>query len=525
MPAFLTFDRIAATRPDGTPLFSGLTLALGRERVGLVGRNGSGKSTLLAIAAGLREPANGTVTREGGIGLLEQVQPEQGTVARALGVGPVLQAMARLEAGHGTAEDAAIAEWDLPDRLALALEEVGLPGLGLDRDVASLSGGERTRLGLAAVLLKQPDVLLLDEPTNNLDQAGREAIRALLQRWHGGALVVSHDRALLDDMDRIVALSPVGVTVHGGGWTSFVAARDAARALAEGELDQAKRSAGQQARSAQKQAEKQARRDKAGRATKARGDLPRILLGKMQQQAEATAAGNRVLAEKQAQEVRERLDAARQQVEVVTPLTITLPPSHLPANRTVLALEQVMVAHDGRHVAGPVSLTITGPERVALRGANGSGKTSLLRVAMGTVEPAGGVVRRAEGGIAMLDQHVSLLVSNRTLVENIRDYHPEISEQQAYEILARFAFRNREAQRLAGTLSGGERLRAGLAMVFSGPHVPQVLVLDEPTNHLDVDAIEELEHALAGYDGALIVVSHDRNFLSAIGIDREIVLG
>ena len=184
-----------------------------------------------------------------------------------------------------------------------------------------------------------------------------------------------------------------------------------------------------------------------------------------------------------------------------------------------------MVAHDGRNVTGPVSLTITGPERVALRGANGSGKTSLLRVAMGTVEPAGGVVRRAEGGIAMLDQHVSLLVSNRTLVENIRDYHPEISEQQAYEILARFAFRNREAQRLAGTLSGGERLRAGLAMVFSGPHVPQVLVLDEPTNHLDVDAIEELEHALAGYDGALIVVSHDRNFLSAIGIDREIVLG
>lgn len=525
MSAFLTFDRIAATRPDGTPLFSGLTLALGRERVGVVGRNGSGKSTLLAIAAALREPASGMVTRHGSVGLLQQVQPEQGAVARALGVELALQAMARLEAGEGTAEDAGLAEWDLPDRLAQALGDVGLAGLGLDRDVASLSGGERTRLGLAGVLLQQPDVLLLDEPTNNLDQAGREAIRTLLQRWQGGVLVVSHDRALLNDMDRIAALSPVGVTIHGGGWASFVAARDAARALAEEELDQAKRSAGQQARTAQKQAEKQARRDKAGRATKARGDLPRILLGKMQQQAEATAAGNRVLAEKQAQEAHARMDAARQQVEVVTPLTITLPPSHLPANRTVLVLEDVVVAHAGRRILGPLSFVMTGPERVALRGANGSGKTSLLRVVTGELEPTAGTVRRAEGGIAMLDQHVSLLHSNRTLVENIRLHHTEISEQESYETLARFAFRNREARRLAGTLSGGERLRAGLAMVFSGPQVPQLLILDEPTNHLDVDAIEELERALVGYDGALIVVSHDMNFLSAIGIDREIVPG
>jgi ATPase subunit of ABC transporter with duplicated ATPase domains len=524
MPAFLTFDRISASRPDGTPLFSDLTLALGSERVGLVGRNGSGKSTLLAIATGLREPEAGSVARHGAVGLLRQIPPAAGTVGRALGVEAALQAMARLEAGEGTAEDAVLAEWDLPDRLEQALADVGLPGLGMERDVATLSGGERTRLGLAALLLAAPDVLLLDEPTNNLDREGCQAIQALLQGWRGGALVVSHDRALLEAMDRIVELSPVGVTVHGGGWSSFVAARDAARERAAEDLERARRSMGQQAQAAQRQAEKQARRDKAGRATKARGDLPRILLGKMQERAETTAAGNRVLAERQAQEARDRLDAARRQVEVVTPLTIALPPSGLPTNRTVLALRDVVVAPAGRHLAGPLSFAITGPERVALRGPNGSGKTSLLRIAAGEAEPASGTVQRADGAIVMLDQHVSLLNPELSLVENMRVYHPEMTVHQAHEALARFAFRNREAQRAAGTLSGGERLRAGLAMVFSGPRVPQLLILDEPTNHLDLDAVEELERALKGFDGALLMVSHDDAFLEAIGIEREIAL-
>lgn len=524
MSSLLTFDRLCANRPDGTPLFSDLTLALGRECVGVVGRNGSGKSTLLAIAAGLRAPDGGSVTRHGRVGLLRQIQPDQGSIADALGVDAPLAAMARLEAGDGTLEDAELAEWDLPERLEQALADAGLSDLPLARNVASLSGGERTRLGIAAMLLETPDVLLLDEPTNNLDHDGRAAIAALLARWPGGALIVSHDRDLLETVDRIVTLSPVGVTVHGGGWSSFVEARDAERERAGDTLDRAKRVVGQQALSAQKQAEKQARRDKAGRAVKARGDQPRILLGKRQERAENTAAAGRTLAEKQAQDAQGDLNAARRHVEVVTPLTIALPSSGLPRGRTLLALRDVVVAHDGRHLFGPLSTVIAGPERVALRGPNGSGKTSLLRVVMGLEVPAEGVVERAEGAFAMLDQHVSLLDPHLSLIDNMRAYHPEMTPHKAHEVLARFAFRNRDALRIVGTLSGGERLRAGLAVVFSGEEAPQMLILDEPTNHLDVESVEELERALAGYDGALLVVSHDQKFLENIQIGREIWL-
>lgn len=525
MSSFLEFDRISASRPDGTPLFANLTLALGRERVGLVGGNGAGKSTLLAIAMGLRAPEAGSVVRRGAIGLLQQLPVAQGSIARALGAAEALDAMARLEAGTGTEHDAALAEWDLPERLDEALARAGLAGLDLARDVSDLSGGERTRLAMTRLLLDAPDVLLLDEPTNNLDEAGRGAVRDLLARWAGGVLVASHDRALLEGMDRIVHLSPVGVTVHGGGWTEFAAARDAAREAAGAELDRSRREAVRQRREAQDRAEKQDRRDRAGRASRARGDMPKILLGARKQRAEGTAGAGRALAERQEAEARAAVEAARQRVEVVVPRSFTLPPSGLPANRTLLRLEEASLDRGGRRLLDRLSFTLTGPEHVAITGPNGTGKTSLIRLVTGELAPSAGKVSAAHQRIALLDQHVRLLEPELSVVENMRARHPEMSPHGAHEIAARFAFRNREALRPVATMSGGERLRAGLAVAFADPEVPQLLVLDEPTNHLDLESIEELEQALASYDGALLVVSHDEAFLEAIGIDRIIRLG
>ena len=178
----------------------------------------------------------------------------------------------------------------------------------------------------------------------------------------------------------------------------------------------------------------------------------------------------------------------------------------------------------GARTLGPWSLTIRGPERVAVTGANGAGKSSLLRVALGSTMPSSGSVRRAEGRLAMLDQHVALLDRNATILANFRVRHPGLAENEGHAALARFAFRNRDAERVVATLSGGERLRAGLACVLGGPEPARLLLLDEPTNHLDLASIEVLEAALARYDGALLVVSHDRRFLDAIGVTREIAL-
>ena len=230
MPASVILDSISLSTPDGRPLFDGLTLALGRERTGLVGRNGCGKSTLLRLISGETEPSRGRIHRNGSIGVLAQHIDERLDVAQALGVDDALARLQRLERGEGSPDDAEDADWTLEGRIAAALVDTGLPALPLHRPIATLSGGERTRVALARLLIEAPDLLLLDEPTNNLDADGRTAVADLLAQWQGGAIVASHDRELLERVDRIVELTPVGVTVFGGGWSAFAEAREATRA-------------------------------------------------------------------------------------------------------------------------------------------------------------------------------------------------------------------------------------------------------------------------------------------------------
>jgi ATPase subunit of ABC transporter with duplicated ATPase domains len=236
--------------------------------------------------------------------------------------------------------------------------------------------------------------------------------------------------------------------------------------------------------------------------------------------AEATAGRNERLSDRLIEEAQEALDKARASVERVTPLTMSLPETGLPANRTVLRFDEVVLDRGGRRLFGPLSFTVRGPERIAITGPNGSGKTSLLKLITGEL-PTEGIVERGVD-CAYLDQHVGSLDGELSLLDNLRRRQPDLTANQAYAALARYGFRNRDALRLAGELSGGERLRAGLACVMSSGAPPQLLLLDEPTNHLDLAAIEELERALQAYDGALIVVSHDATFLVAIGAERVI---
>ena len=233
MSSFLTLDSICLATPEGQPLFDNLTLSLGNEAVGLVGRNGCGKSTLLAAIAGQVQPTAGKISTTGRIGVLQQRFDENQTVAEALGIDLALTRLARITAGKGSAEDFNLADWSLETRLDKALASTGLAGTDTGRRIASFSGGERTRIGLARLLMEEPNLILLDEPTNNLDADGRAAVQHLIASWPGGLLIASHDRALLERMDRIVELTPVGCTVFGGGWTEFETTRKAARARAK----------------------------------------------------------------------------------------------------------------------------------------------------------------------------------------------------------------------------------------------------------------------------------------------------
>jgi len=532
MPAFVTpalvaLDSLCARTPDGRPLFENLTLAFGAERTGLVGRNGVGKTTLLRIISGQMAPAAGTLAVRGRLGVLRQaLQPEPGaTVADLLGLAEPLAALQRIANGAGTAQDLEAADWSLEPRLEIALAEVGLPALALDRAAVSLSGGQVTRVALAGLLACEPDLLLLDEPTNNLDAEARALVAEVLGRWRGGAIVVSHDRDLLRRMDRIVELTSLGARVYGGNYDLYAERKAAEEAAVAHDLADAERGQARVARETQAAAERKARRDAAGRRAQAKGGQPRLFLDAQAERAQVSGAREDRLAERLRADAAADLAVAQAKVERLRKLGFDLPPSGLAAGKTVLSIEDSVFGYPGGPpILDGVSLRIVGPERVALSGPNGAGKTTLIRLAAGELTPdAGRVVRGAPA--AFLDQQTALLRPDETLAEAFRRLNPQASENQARAALARFLFRNTAADKRVGELSGGERLRAALACVLIAERPPQLLILDEPTNHLDLDSIAAVEAALRGYDGALLVVSHDRDFLAAVGVEREVTLG
>ena len=523
MPHPITLSNLSWSTPDGRTLFSHLDLSFGPERTGLVGRNGVGKTTLLNLVTGACLPQTGAVTRTGAIGVLGQAVQVDGraTIADLFGVRTELDLIARAEVGAARAEEIADADWTLEARLAEALDRAGLAARP-EMPLAALSGGQRTRARLAALVFSEPDFLVLDEPTNNLDREGRAAVRDLLAGWRRGAIVVSHDRALLETMDAIVELTTLGATRYGGGWSHYRARKALELAAAEHVLADAEKRVEAVERRAQASAEKKARKDAGGKRKAARGDMPRIVAGGLRMRSEETSGENARLAERRRSEALEEAAAAREKIEVLQPLTVRLPSTGLPAGRLVLEVDRISAGYDpARPVFRSLSFTVTGPERIALTGPNGAGKTTVLSVVTGGLEPFEGSIRRAVP-FALLDQHVGLLDPALTIRDNFRRLNPTADENACRAALARFTFRADAALQVAGTLSGGQMLRAGLACTIGGPQPPQLLILDEPTNHLDLDSIASVEAGLAAYDGALIVVSHDDAFLEAIGITRRI---
>ena len=527
-PATITLSNLGWSTPDGRRLFDGLNASFGPGLTGLVGRNGAGKSTLLKLMAGELSPASGSVTAIGRIRLLrQQAEPWPGQrIATLFDADAQLSLLRLAERGEATAAQLDHCDWLLEGRIEAALARVRL-NAPAETPLDSLSGGQRTRASIAALLFTEPDILLLDEPTNHLDADGRAAIAELLEGWPQGnrraAVIASHDRALLEQVGAIVELSNGGASAYGGGWSFYRERRaEALAAAGQAVADAGKQLAGAR-RIAQQNAEKQARRDGAGARRGERGDMPAIALGLRKNRAEGTAGHSARIAQSRIAAAGEALEVARERIEISQPLTLAMPSTGLSATRRVVELEGVSAGYlPGEAILNDVDFTLIGPERVALTGPNGSGKSTLLAVLAGKLAPvAGRACVHVEA--VLLDQDVSLLDPAMSVRDNFRARHPDATENEARAALARFLFRGDAALQISGTLSGGERLRAGLACVL-GLHPPPLLLLDEPSNHLDLHALEAVEQGLAAYDGALVVVSHDAAFLKALGMTRQFAL-
>ncbi|MYW62955.1 ATP-binding cassette domain-containing protein [Streptomyces sp. SID8379] len=528
--AAIVCSNVSFAWPDDTPVFQDLSFTVAAGRTGLVAPNGSGKSTLLKLIAGELKPATGSVSVDGTLGYLPQSLPlaDGLTVAEVLGIAPIVRAIDAVESGDVSEEHFTTIgdDWDIEERTRAQLDRLGLAGLALDRSLSTLSGGQVVSLGLAAQLLRRPDVLLLDEPTNNLDLTARHRLYDVLSDFTGCLLLVSHDRALLDRMERIAELGNGELRFYGGDFTAYEEAVRAEQEVAEKNVRNAAQELKREKREMQQARERAERRQSnAARNLKSAG-LPRIFAGNMKRGAQESAGRAGQMHAGRVGEAKARLDEAGRAVRDEQRLTLELPDTQVPAGRNLFIGAGLQARHGDRPVFadGGIDLTVRGPERIALTGPNGAGKTTLLRLITGELAPDGGEIKRGDGRIAYLSQRLDLLDPDRTVAENFAAFAPERLEAERMNLLARFLFRGAGAHLPVGALSGGERLRATLACVLCAEPAPHLLLLDEPTNNLDLVSAGQLESALQSYQGAFMVVSHDERFLTEIGVNRRLLL-
>jgi ATPase subunit of ABC transporter with duplicated ATPase domains len=530
----LTVHGLTYQHPDRQLLFHELSFSLGPgEQAALVGPNGVGKSTLLRLLAGELLPTAGTVTGAAKPCYVPQHlgQFDHLTLAQALGVAGPLRALHAILAGDADpAHFTALADdWELEDRIRAALAHWQLPpGLDLQQPLGTLSGGEKTKVFLAGVQLRNPALVLLDEPTNHLDPSARVRLHEYIQHSKATLLVVSHDRALLRQLPLTLELGPDRLSRYGGSYDFYYAQQASQlQALQAQAAEQAKtlRQTQQHARALAEQRHKQQARANAQGASKG---LPRIVAGHLQRQAQQSTAR---LQETQAGKLHDLADNLRQlraRLHDRQPLALQLPAAPLPPGKVLAearALSYTYAAGQPPLWPAPLTFQLRSGQRLRLAGPNGSGKTTLLRLLLGQLAPSPGQLTRADFEYLYLDQEYSLIDDQLTVLEQVQ--HDNARHLPLAELTTRLHQHHFPQARWASpcaTLSGGEKLKLLLCCLSVGHAAPSVLVLDEPTNNLDLPSQQVLTRAVQQFPGTVLLISHDEAFVAEIEVTDTLAL-
>ncbi len=451
----ISLSNISFAYPRNDDLFSGLNAVFNDcDVVAIIGDNGCGKSTLLKLIAGEIIPDTGRVTRGANVYYMQQ-----------------------------------LSTYD------------------------NISGGQHQLREIMRAFNSGADILLLDEPTNNLDANAREKLFDLIHHWHGGIIIVSHDRALLNQVDYLMELRDGKLNAFGGNYDFYTQMRDAHIANLHSQyVDATKeiRRLKQTAVNANAMASNHESKQSRDRANHKRSRLEgNALKGKSRE----TAARRNQIIDKKITVQQNRCSELSMQLrddKIKIPIPATSRHGH-----ELINIERMSFSYDNTHkIFDNFSFRMRGGERVHIMGNNGCGKTTLVRLILGQLMPTSGTIKR-NGRAIYLNQTLSALNPNVSIVQNIMDFGaPDINS--AYAIAANFGFRNVMANKLVRTLSGGELLKATLAAVIGGENQPDLLILDEPTNNLDIKSMTVLEDALNQFRGALLLISHDEIFVRNI---------
>ncbi|MBV7532118.1 ABC-F family ATP-binding cassette domain-containing protein [Chitinophaga sp. sic0106] len=512
--------------PDNEELFHDLSFILNDgEKAALVGINGVGKSTLLRILSGKLELTSGDIIHSELPWYVPQHLGEYDawSVAKVLGADKKLAALQAILAGDTDAQQFTDLDddWDIENRVKTVLEKWELGDINENRLMGSLSGGQQTKAFLAAMELNSPGLILLDEPSNHMDDRTRKKLYTLIQQSKSTMLIVSHDKALLNLMNKTLELSEKGVEVFGGNFDFYQQKKmDQVNVLRARLHVQAK---------ALKESEKKAtdmaghRAQQESRSAGMSGSIPRIIAGGLKNKAERSTARMLHTHEEKIASLLLNMEEIKSQIQEYEILKLDIRSPEISPGQLLIDMEGINFKYDDRFLWNNISFQLRSGERVQIQGENGSGKTTLLKIITGELLPAAGSYNRMPFSHFYLDQHYSMLDPKLNVYEQIQAYNKRgLEEQELQELLIHAQFKPEHFDKKTTVLSGGERMKLSLCCLLASNQAPDLLILDEPTNNLDIKSLEVVTLAVKNYQGTLLVISHDNYFIDEIGIDYKI---
>lgn len=512
---------------DQPPLFErvNLSVASGRK-ISVIGNNGTGKSTLLQLISGRLQASSGSVSCACTPYYLPQQIGITGiSVGQALNVSDKIEALHAIYAGSDQSEHYELLadDWSIESRCRMALDAWGLPHIEWTASIDSLSGGEKTKLFLAGISVHQPAIILLDEPTNHLDDTSRQKLYEFIVNSKATLIAVSHDSTLLNLLQDTYELTPKGLKLYGGNYDFYKIQKEIeTRALAN-QIDAGETALRLARKKAKEVGERQEKRSRQGEKNK--DQIPRILRQSLKNSAEKTSTKLKDKHTERIDRQYQKLGELRQKQSPVCELKLDFDNTLLHQGKVLVSARNINFQYEAKELLwrNPLHLEIRSGERIHLKGDNGSGKTSFLKLLIGELMPSTGEITKADFSFVYLDQAYSSVETGRTLLELAQEHNRfNLPDHEVKLRLHRALFPKEMWNKPCQVLSGGERMRLCLCCLMISNHIPDLFILDEPTNNLDLASLAILTSTIKNYQGALLVVSHDRQFVEEIGITKVV---
>lgn len=526
----LIIRSLSYTHPDNEQLFHNLSLNIASgDKAALVGINGVGKSTLLKMLAGTLQPGSGEIITPEKPWYIPQHLGEynQYTVARALGIDQKLEALQSILAGdadqqHFTNLDD---DWEIEQKVSSALKKWGLEHLPTDQLLGGLSGGQKTKLFLASIYLHQPELILLDEPSNHLDIQTRRKLYQLIAQSKATILVVSHDRSLLNLMNKTLELSKKGIEVYGGNFEFYQQQKLEKVNALHAQLNEQAKTLKQTEKKARDVAYQRQRQEQRGKSAGQSNSLPRIIAGGLKSKSERSTAKVLDAQHEKITGLQENMQETRSQIQQYQVLKINIKASEMHHGKLLIDAKAINFGYTLPLLPQALSFQLRSGERLQIEGANGSGKSTLLKIVTGELQPLEGNYSASDFSYLYLDQDYAMIKPDLSIYGQIQEYNSiGLQEHEIRAFLVHSQFDAAAFDRKCSSLSGGEKMKLALCCLSVSNLKPDVLILDEPTNNLDLKSLDVLTAAIKDYAGTLLVISHDEYFIGEIGINRHINL-